>query len=623
MLGDGGMFLSRCHVPAGRRGLALLRRTIRLCLLGLSGFGLLSGTAQAETGTRDVTIGVLAYQGELAAALDWAPLTRFLDEYVPGYRFHLEHFDADSLREAIRAQAVDLVVTNPGHYVALENEFGLSRIATLDSPQALSPDRGTGSALIVRSDRGDLQTLGDLRGKSLAAMAPDAFGGYLLVVREMLAQGIDAESSLKEIHFLGVPMMRTVAAVQRGEADAGVVRSCFIEQAAARGVLRLEDFRVLGDRRSRDSGVEAFPCGLTTPLYPDWPIAVTRTIGHGLSKQVAQALLAMPGDTGMAWTVPADYQSVHALYRELRTGPYAHLRDVTLAGLLRRFWPALLALALVLTAWGVHTLRVEHLVQRRTAELRASLRARDEAEARVRSHQEQMEHLSRLSILGELSGSLAHEINQPLTSIGNYARSLLRRHADGRLTEAAVVEACSEIGSEAERAGGIMRRIRDFARKRSAVREPVDMPALVDSARKLIEGMLLQAPPIVCESSLPPGCEVLADAPQLQQVLLNLMKNAIDAGRDLPPERQTIAIRLEIVDKRLVVQVIDQGGGLSAEQQAHLFEPFFTTKPDGLGLGLPICKTIIEAHGGRLWAQSNVPSGMCFSFSLPCHAVSD
>ncbi|WP_341644595.1 sensor histidine kinase [Thauera sp. SDU_THAU2] len=350
---------------------------------------------------------------------------------------------------------------------------------------------------------------------------------------------------------------------------------------------------------------------------------MTRSIGHGLSKQVAQALLAMPADTGMAWTVPADYQSVHELYRELRTGPYAHLRDVTLAGLLRRFWPALLVLALVLTAWGVHTVRVEHLVQRRTAELRASLRAREEAEARVRSHQEQMEHLSRLSILGELSGSLAHEINQPLTTIGNYARSLLRRHADGRLNDAAVVEACGEIGSEAERAGDIMRRIRDFARKRSAVREPVDMPALVDGTRKLIEGMLLHAPTIVCENDLPRGCEVLADAPQIQQVLLNLVKNAIDAGRDLPPERQALTIHLETADKRLLVHVIDQGCGLSAEQQSHLFEPFFTTKPDGLGLGLPICKTIVEAHGGRLWAESNVPSGMRFTFSLPCHVAAN
>ncbi|WP_323054987.1 sensor histidine kinase [Dechloromonas sp. A34] len=111
--------------------------------------------------------------------------------------------------------------------------------------------------------------------------------------------------------------------------------------------------------------------------------------------------------------------------------------------------------------------------------------------------------------------------------------------------------------------------------------------------------------------------------PQIQQVLLNLIKNAIDAGRNLPPERQSIRIVVEAAENRVHLHVIDRGSGLDATQLTHLFEPFFTTKPDGLGLGLPICKTIIEAHGGRLWAEPNRDGpGMRFSFSLPCHEPS-
>ena len=116
---------------------------------------------------------------------------------------------------------------------------------------------------------------------------------------------------------------------------------------------------------------------------------------------------------------------------------------------------------------------------------------------------------------------------------------------------------------------------------------------------------------------------MLADGAQILQVLLNLIKNAIDASRDLPVERQNLRIVIEPLDNRVALHVIDQGIGLEAEQIPHLFEPFFTTKPDGLGLGLPICKTIIEAHGGRIWAEPNQESpGMCFSFSLPCHELS-
>jgi len=567
---------------------------------------------------KDVTIGVFAYQGERAATADWSPVLSYLNAALPAHHFRLGNLDAEGLRRAISEQRVDLVITNPGYYVAMEYEFGLSRIATLASPQSLSPARAIGSAVIVRADRNDLHALSDLAGKRLAVVAPQAFGGYLVVARELLQQGIDPEADLKELRFVGLPMTNIIQAVQSGAVDAGVIRTCLAEQLARRGDLRLADFRVLSPRHE-----DGFSCALSTPLYPDWPIAVTRATDRTLAKQVAQALLNMPEtDGGLSWSVPADYQPVHDLYRELRLAPYAFLRANTPQALLRRYWPWLLGLLLLLVAWGIHTIRVDHLVQRRTAQLRDSLAAREAAEAQMRGHQEQMEHLSRLSILGELSGNLAHEINQPLTTIGNYARSVLRRQSDGRLTPEAVLEACTEIDNEAQRASGIVRRIRHFARKRPAVREPVDVGSIAAEARRLVLGMLMHPPEITIEDQLALQCEVLADGPQIQQVVLNLLKNAMDAGRDLPAARQGVVLRLEIADKRLLVHVMDQGCGLSDDDLGHLFEPFFTTKADGLGLGLPICKTIIEAHGGRLWADRNPQGpGMLFSFSLPCYVT--
>lgn len=565
---------------------------------------------------KDVTIGVFVYQGERAATEDWSPILDYLQRTLPEHRFRLEQYDVDGLRAAIAAEQVDLVITNPGYYVVMENEFGISRIATLASPMALSTRQAIGSVVIARADRQDLHDLADLSGKRIAAVAPAAFGGYLVAAREMLKQGIDPESDLGEIRFVGLPMSNVIEAVLTGRADAGIIRACYAEQLSQQGLLRITDLRFLSTHP-----VNGLPCAVTTPLYPDWPIAVTRQTDPALAKSVAQALLSMPTvKGGLSWSVPADYQPVHDLYRELRIGPYAYLRDITPEGLLRRFWPWLLA-ALALLAGGiVHTVRVEHLVQRRTAELRESLRARDLAETRMRESQEQMDHLSRLSILGEISGSLAHEINQPLTTIGNYARTVLRRQGNGQLTPEAISEACDEIVHEAERAGGIVQRIRHFARKREATREPADLPAIAAEARRLIVGIMAQAPEIVIDNRIGGSCRALADGAQIQQVLLNLIKNAIDASRDLAAERQGIRILLEAKDKRLLIHVIDRGVGLSDAQQAHLFEPFFTTKQDGLGLGLPICKTIVEAHGGRLWAEPNTDGpGMRFSVSLPCH----
>ena len=565
----------------------------------------------------EVAIGVFAYQGERAAASDWSPVIRYLNQALPGHHFRLDQYDALGLRQAIAEDRVDLVITNPGYYVTMEAEFGISRIATLDTEES-HPARAIGSVVLTRADQPELRVLADLAGKRVAAVAPEAFGGYLVAAREILNQGIDAESDLKEIRFVGLPMNRIIEAVQRGEVDAGIVRACLPEQMAGQGKIRLEDFRALSPRHDVD-----LACVLSTRLYPNWPIAVTRQTDPVLAKAVARALLSMPESGGMSWSVPADYQPVHDLFRELRIGPYAYLREITPEGLVRRFWPWLLGLLAILTGWIVHTVRVEHQVHRRTAELRESLAARDQAEAKMRESQEQMEHLSRLSVLGELSGNLAHELNQPLTTIGTYARTVLRRQESGNLTQEAITEASSEIAKEAERAGGIVQRIRHFARKRLATREAVNPAVIAEEARRLIVGMLARAPEVSIENQLTGNCQVLADGAQILQVLLNLIKNAIDASRDLPVERQNLRIVIEPLDNRVALHVIDQGIGLEAEQIPHLFEPFFTTKPDGLGLGLPICKTIIEAHGGRIWAEPNQESpGMCFSFSLPCHELS-
>jgi len=563
-----------------------------------------------------VRIGVLAYSGSEVALANWSHVTDYLNQTLPAYRFSLELYDIAALASAVADQRVGFVITNGGQYVALEAQYGLSRIATLESPEAVSPDRAIGSAVIARADRSDLNTLADLKGRRVAAVSPEAFGGYLVAVRELKRLGIDPESDLARTDFLGLPMQRIVQAVSNGSVDAGIVRACLLESMARSGALRLADFKVLSPRR-----IEGFRCGLSTDLYPDWPIATARHADRGLAKAVATALLSMPPTSqGYSWSVPADYQSVHELYRELQTGPYAYLRETTLEGLVRRYWPYLVIGFVVLLGWMVHAVRVEHLVRVRTAELHRALTARYEAESRMREQQEQAEHLSRLSILGELSGTLAHELNQPLATISNYAQSLLRRQAAGRLTPEAVQEAGTSITAQAERAGGIMQRIRDFARKRPAVHERLALADLAREAVALFGGMLANAPPVALDSRLTPGAEVEADALQIQQVMLNLLKNADDATKGLPEERRRIELILSREGAWYRVSVRDRGPGLPVALRARLFEAFFTTKPDGMGLGLSICKTIVEAHGGRLRAETNADGqGLTFTFTLPAH----
>lgn len=560
-----------------------------------------------------VRIGVLAFLGSDVALSVWSPVVAHIEAALPERRFTLAYYDIAGLREAVRQQEVDFVITNSGQYVALEAEFGVSRIATLESPGVPSPSRAIGSAVIARADRRDLNALPDLRGKRVAAVSEDAFGGFQVAWREFRRQGVEPEDFAR-LDFPGFPMPRIVTAVARGQADAGIVRACLLEELARDGSIRLADFKVLSPRR-----VEGFACGLSSELYPDWPIATLRHTDLRLAKAVATALLSMPASpAGYAWTVPADYQAVHELFRDLQIGPYAYLRETTLQALARRYWPFLLLFFAALAGWIVHAVRVEQQVHARTAALRQALAQRDAAEAGMRAHQEQFDHLSRLSILGELSGTLAHELNQPLAAITNYAHSLARRLDSGRYTPAILAEASREIAAQAERAGGIVHRIRAFARKRAAVRERRPLADMVREAAALFGGMLPGAPRIDIADRLPPGTPVEADALQVEQVLLNLLKNAADAMQDLPPDARAIDVTLEREGRTYRIAIRDHGAGLAPASVQHLFEPFFTTKPDGMGLGLSICKTIIEAHGGRLWAEANAGTpGMTFIFTLP------
>lgn len=586
--------------------MSILRRATRLFLLLL-----LAGLPCSLPAAEAVRIGILAWQGSEEAEIRWSSLVRDLEERLGGKQIELRHFDLDGMAAALRAGQLDFVVTNPGHYVTLEAENSITRIATQVAGNATNPEHVVGSAVVVPAGRDDLQKLEDLRGKTLAAVSPDAFGGYQLIRAELRRLGLDPEDGRVTPLFSGFPMPRVIDAVLEGRADAGILRACLLEHLEREGNLPAGRLRVLSPRP------EIGDCAVTSPLYPGWAFAATSRTPPALSRDVLFALLSLPPDADQqSWSVPADYHPVHELLRELQIGPYAFLRETGWQSLLRRYWPWALGLILIMLGGAAYTVHVEHLVQRRTRELTQALDERHRLEARVLAGQQQMDHLSRLSILGELSGRLAHELNQPLAAIGNYARSLLRRQDSGTLSDAALRQAAEEIANESERAAGILGSIRSFARKRSRRTAVCDVAELVRETGGLIGGMLPKAPPIVLRHELSAAeRQVLVDPLQIQQVLLNLFKNAWDAQQATGDEHP-IEVTLEREDERCAIEVRDHGPGLTPELQAHFLEAFFTTKPDGLGLGLPICKTIVEAHGGELLAR-NADPGLIFRFTLP------
>lgn len=558
----------------------------------------------APAAAREVRVGILAYQGSERAAQDFAPTIDHLNRTGTD-RFIMVPLDLGGIAGAVSAGSLDFVITNPGDYIALEAGHGVTRIATLESRDHAAPTDTVGSTVIAHA--GPVR-LADLAGERVAVVARDAFGGWLLIRRELQDVGVGA--ARLELVETGYPMERIIAALREGRADAGVLRACLLEEEIARGRITAGEFVVVGQREE-----PGLPCAVSSPLYPDWPFARLAATPPDLAKAVAASLLTMPPVDGRAWTAPQDYTPVHALYRDLRIGPYQYLARPAIGEYLRRHWHWFALAAMGVGWWLVHVARIETLVRRRTAELTREIAEREKAERAARQHREERDQFSRLGILGEMASSIAHELNQPLAAITNYAEGMTRAIARGRLDPAFLRDGARGVAGQAERAGAIIRRIRTFLHRHEAQRRPVNIDALMREALGFFEATALRrGVPIRFLPGGPPP--VLADRNEIEQVLLNLMQNAVDAMGE-GPHSQGIEIATAAEDGRVIVSVRDHGAGLAPGAAAHLFDAFYTTKPQGLGLGLSICRTIIESHGGRLWADPAPAGGLVMRFSLP------
>ncbi|WP_324749678.1 PAS domain-containing protein [Sphingomonas sp. LY54] len=245
----------------------------------------------------------------------------------------------------------------------------------------------------------------------------------------------------------------------------------------------------------------------------------------------------------------------------------------------------------------------------------ADITDRRHAEAELRKLQAELIHVSRLSAMGAMASTLAHEINQPLTAITGYLRGSQRLLADQPDAEE-VVGALEAAEASALRAGHIVRRLRELVARGNVAVRTEDVARMIEEAAVLAfidEQVLGVAHQIHVD---PDARWVEADSIQIQQVLINLVRNAIEAMKDLPRREVTIATRA--VGGGLVeVSVADTGTGLSEEVADALFSPFRTTKSEGMGIGLSISRTIIEAHGGKIWAENRPEGGAVFRFTLP------
>jgi len=247
----------------------------------------------------------------------------------------------------------------------------------------------------------------------------------------------------------------------------------------------------------------------------------------------------------------------------------------------------------------------------------SDITGRKDAERELGMQRNELAHLSRAMMVAELSGSLAHELNQPLTAILSNAQAALRFLENGNATPEVVTEILRDIVEDDKRAGHVIQGMRLLLTKGEAKRDRVDVNAAVQDVMRLMHSDIINAGVNIVVQSASGLPHVHADRVQVQQVLLNLIHNGCDAMHDMPPPRRELRVTTSLDRDNVRVDVEDRGHGIPPEHAARIFEPFFTTKGHGLGMGLAICRSIVKSQGGRLWAEDAHAGGAVFHFTLP------
>ena len=270
---------------------------------------------------------------------------------------------------------------------------------------------------------------------------------------------------------------------------------------------------------------------------------------------------------------------------------------------------------------------LEVRVAERTAELtranedlKLEIAERNRAEDALRQAQGDLARISRVTTMGELTASLAHEVNQPIAAAVTDASTCLRwlTRAEPDLAEAR--EAASRVVRDAARATEIIGRIRSLFKKGVSQRELLDVNEIIRGMVDLLRSEATRYSILMRTELSEDLPQIMGDRVQLQQVLMNLMINGIEAMKDVDRTRELAVKSQTVEDEQLMVSVSDTGVGLPPQQADQIFNPFFTTKDDGTGMGLRISRSIVESHGGRLWAADNAPRGATFHLTLPSKA---
>lgn len=551
---------------------------------------LFSSQIYAET----IHLGILNTSGNEAENVLYAETASVLKHKLKPRNVEVSTYDLPGLEKGIADGKLDFFISNPGFYVSSRQKLDTTALASQSNQFFGRPDRALGSVFVVPKQSSHIYSLRDLRGKSVCAVAPNAYGGLYIALGELNRRGFDPDKFFSSIHYSGYPMPKVLEELKAGKCEAAIVRTCLLEELSASGQIKENEFRVIEPRPS----LSKEHCIRSTELYPGWVFAATKNTSEALRKETTKILFSLPAVQGNEWSVPRNFADLDNLYKNLKVGHYEYLRNWDWKEFIRNYWSFILIVFVVMIAVFLHNLILKQQVERRTERLRQTMKeklAEHQAAVNANRHLHDME---KINLVGMLSSMIAHELRQPLTVIRNYSEGLRDIVHSPDYDAKVLEEALKVVDEQSIRASSIIEHMRGLIKgKESKVRE-VDLnssvPSILETYKELGGKYEVN---LVASGNAPVSVRI--DPTQFEIVLLNLLNNASEA---ITHQETKPIITLEISGENgeAAITVANEGFLEHEESFNNLFAVKNSTKVNGLGLGLAIAARVVERWGGQL-----------------------
>lgn len=556
---------------------------------------LFSSQLYAET----IHLGILNTSGNEAENVLYAETASVLKEKLKPKDVEISTYDLPGLEKAIAEGKLDFFISNPGFYVSTRQKLDTTVLASQSNQFFGRPDRSLGSAFVVPQQNSHIFSLRDLKGKSVCAVAPNAYGGLYIALGELNRRGFDTDKFFSSIHYSGYPMPKVLEDLKAGKCEAAIVRTCLLEELSSSGQIKGNEFRVIEPRSASSKEY----CIRSSELYPGWVFATTKNTSEALRKETTKILFSLPAVQGNEWSVPRNFAELDNLYRNLKVGHYEYLRNWDWKEFIRNYWSIILIVFIVMIAVFLHNLILKQQVERRTERLRQTMKEKMAEHQAAVSANRHLHDMEKINLVGMLSSMIAHELRQPLTVIRNYSEGLKdilhSPHYDTKDLE----EALKVVDEQSIRASSIIEHMRGLIKgKESKVRE-IDLNSLVPSIIETYQELGGKYKVNLVTSDKAP-ITVNVDSTQLEIVLLNLLNNASEAITQ-QEAKPNITVEITSENGEASISVRNEGFLEHRESFNNLFAVKNSTKANGLGLGLAIAARVIERWGGKLSIRQN------------------